>query len=149
MGTSFDASRLSGLAALALTVIGVLVIIGTGAVDRGLTGASAYLDVARSVTHLLGIGSSLLLAYYAVQARRRFAGGAFGESATATAIGAGAFAAAFVVIELNHGLGIDVLAGVGDMQLQMAVSMLLFTGTAFAFGWAFARIADALGGGGP
>ena len=44
MGTSFDASRLSGLAALALTVLGVLVIVGTGATDRGLAEASAYLD---------------------------------------------------------------------------------------------------------
>lgn len=146
MGTSFDASRLSGLAALALTVLGVLVIVGTGATDRGLAEASAYLDLARSATHFLGLGSSVLLAYYAIQARRRFAGGVFAESATATAVGAVAFAIAFLVMELNHGLGVDVLAVLGDMQLQMAVSMLLFTGTAFAFGWAFARVAGALGG---
>lgn len=148
MGTSFDAGRLSGLAAIALAVFGVLVIAGTGAVSRAAD-ATAYLDAARSATHLLGIGSSLLLAYYAVRARRRFAGGVFGRSATATGVGAGAFAVAFLVMELNHGLGVDVLAWLGDMQLEMAVSMFLFTGTALAFGWAFAEIAGALGGSGP
>ena len=146
METSFDASRLSGLAAFALTVLGVLVIVGTGAVDRGFAEASAYLDLARSATHLLGLGSSTLLAYYAVKARRRFAGGVFGESAVATAIGASAFAITFLVIELNHGLGVDLLGVLADPQLQMAVTMLLFTGAAFAFSWAFAQIADALEG---
>lgn len=147
MGTSFDASRLSQLAAGVLTVIGALVVAGTGIGSGDVANAGAYLDAARSVTHLFGLGASILLAYYAVQARRRFTGGVFGESATATAVGAGAFAVAFLVMELNHGLGIDVLGGLATMQLEMAVSMLLFTGTVFAFGWAFARIAGALGGG--
>lgn len=146
MGTSFDASRLSQLAAGVLTVIGALVVAGTGTVSGDMTNAGAYLDAARSATHLLGLGASVLLAYYAVQARRRFTGGVFGDSAGFTALGAGMFAIAFLVMELKHGLGVDVLGGLANMQLEMAVSMLLFTGTVFTFGWAFARIAGALGG---
>lgn len=147
MGISLDNRRLGGLAVGAVAAFALIGGAGTGASQMGDSGVS--LDAARSATHLLGLGSSLLLAHYAVQARRRFAGGVFGESATATAVGAGAFALAFLVMELNHGLGVDLLAGLGGMQLGMAVSMFLFTGTAFAFGWAFAEIADALGGSGP
>ena len=146
MSTSFDWRRVGGVAVAAVAGFGLLAAIGTGAVAGGLSDGGVYLSAARSAAHLLGIASSLALVYYAVQARQRFAGGAFGESATYTAVGGAAFAVAFVVMELNHGFGVDVLAFVGDMQLKMAISMVLFTGTAFAFGWAFYRIAGALGG---
>ena len=146
MSTSFDWRGVGGVAVGTVAGFGLLAAIGSGAVTGGLSDGGAYLSVARSAAHLLGIASSLALVYYAVRARRRFAGGAFGESATATAVGGAAFAVAFVVMELGHGYGIDVFAAVGDMQLKMAISMVLFTGTAFAFGWGFYRIAGALGG---
>lgn len=145
MSTALE-RRLGGLAIVALATLGVVVVVGTGAVARGLPDAGTYLSTALDVVHLLGLGASLLLAYYALGARRRFAGGALGESAGYTAVGAVAFAVAFFVMELDHGLGIDVLAGVGDPQLAMAISMFLFTGTTIAFGWAFGRFASVLGG---
>lgn len=144
MSTSLDRRRLGGVAAAVIAAFGLLGALGTGAGVGEGAGAGTYLSAARSAAHLLGIASSLVLVYYAVRANRRFAGGAFGESATATAVGAMAFAAAFVVSELNNGFGVDVLAGVGDMQMRMAINMVLFTGTVFAFGWAFYRIASAL-----
>lgn len=149
MSTSLDWGRVGGVAVGTVAAFGLLAVVGTGATRSGVADAGAYLAAVRSLAHLLGIAASLALVYYAVRANRRYAGGVFGESATATAVGGAAFAVAFVVMELNHGLDIDVLAGVGDMQLKMAITMVLFTGTTFAFGWAFYRIAGALGGGRP
>lgn len=146
MSTSFDRWRLGGLAAGVVVAFGLVGAVGTGAVAGEVSAPGAYLSAARSAAHLLGIGSSLVLVYYAVRANRRFAGGALGDSARATAVGGIAFAVAFAVVELEHGLGVDVLAGVGGMQLKMAVNMVLFTGTVFAFGWAFYRITRALAG---
>lgn len=147
MSIGFDRRHLGRLAIGTVAALGLLGVLGTGAVAWGLPDADAYLNLARSLVHVLGAAASLLLVYYAVGARRRFAGGAIGEAATATAVGGAAFALAFGVMELNHGLGIDLLAGIGDMQLSMAIQMVLFTGTALAFGWGFARLAGALSGG--
>lgn len=146
MSTSLDRRRLGGVAAGVVLAFGLIGAVGTGVVVGEVSDPGAYLSAARSAAHLLGIGSSLVLVYYAVRANRRFAGGVLGDSARATAVGALTFAAAFTVVELRHGLGVDVLAGVGDMQLKMAINMVLFTGTVFAFGWAFYRITRVLEG---
>lgn len=146
MGTSFDRRRLGGVAAGTIAVFALLGVGGTIAGSAQMVEAGAFLATARSIVHLLGIGFSLLLAYYASRARRRFAGGVFATSAGYTLVGATAFAVAFTVMELGHGLGVDVFAFVGEMQMRMAISMVLFTGTVFAFGWAYYRLAVALEG---
>lgn len=147
MGTSVERRRLGGLVVGAIAAFALLGVVGTAAVAWQVSGGASYLAAARSAAHLLGIAASLLLAYYAARARRRFAGGVFATSATYTLIGAVVFATAFLTMELNHGFGVDVLAFAGGMQTAMAIQMVLFTGTVFAFGWAYYRLADALGGG--
>ena len=146
MGTSFGQRHIGGLAAGTVVAFALLATAGTAAVVREGANAAGILATARSAAHLLGIAGSVLLAYYAVRARERFAGGVFATSATYTFAGASLFAVAFLVMELGHGFGIDVFAFVGDMQLAMAVSMFLFTATVFGFGWAYYRIASTLGG---
>lgn len=146
MAGSFDRRRMSGLAAGTVVGFALLAAAGTATVILQGSDAAGALAMARSAAHVLGMAGSVLLAYYAVQARRRFAGGVFATSAAYTLAGASMFAVAFLVMELGHGFGIDVFAFVRDMQLAMAVTMFLFTGTVFAFGWAYYRIASALGG---
>lgn len=146
MATSFGRWRVGRLAAGTVVAFAVLAGAGTAAVMREGGDAAGALAAARSAAHVLGMASSVLLAYYAVRARRRFAGGVFATSAAYTFAGASLFAVAFLVMELGHGFGIDVLAFVADMQLSMAITMFLFTGTVFGFGWAYYRIASALGG---
>lgn len=146
MATSFGRWQVGRLAAGTVVAFALLAAAGTAAVARGGADAAGALDAARSAAHVLGLAGSVLLAYYAVRARRRFAGGVFATSAAYTLAGAALFAVAFLVMELGHGLGVDVFAFVADMQLTMAITMFLFTGTVFGFGWAYYRIASALGG---
>ena len=146
MGTSFQRRRLGGVAAGTVALFGLIGAVGTAAVALQLSDGTSYLSAARSVAHVLGLAASLLLAYYASRARSRFSGGVFATSATYTLVGAVVFAVAFLSMELNHGFGINVLAFAGGMQTMMAIQMVLFTGTVFAFGWAYYRLARALGG---
>lgn len=146
MGTSYDRQSLGRLAVGTVVAFALLGAVGTAAVAWQGSGASGLLDSARSAAHVLGLVASGMLGYYAVRARRRFAGGVFATSATYTLAGASMFAAAFLVMELGHGFGVDVLAFVPGMQLRMAVNMVLFTGTVFAFGWAYYRLAGTLEG---
>lgn len=134
--------RRLGIATLAFG--GVLLMAGVAAATQGGSGMTRQAASVRSIVHILGMVTSLLLASYGYQARERFKGGVLGSAASAVIVGALMFAVAFLVEELDHGFGINIFNPVGDMQLQMALSMILFTGTVFAFGWAFYTISDEL-----
>lgn len=105
-----------------------------------------FVDAVMSVAHIVGIVASLLLVYYAYRARKKFAGGVIGNSATYVMIGGLTFTIAFLNRELSHGFGVN-LTGSLDMQMQMAVNMALFTVTVFAFGYAYYITASIFGGG--
>ena len=111
--------------------------------QSGGASATPGIDSLRSVVHIAGIATSLVLAYYAYRARSRFRGGVFATSATYVVVGATGFALAFLNMELQHGFGIVVFDALGR-QARLAVRMGLFAVTVFAFGRAGYLIAETL-----
>ena len=111
--------------------------------QSGGASATPGIDSLRSVVHIAGIATSLVLAYYAYRARSRFRGGVFATSATYVVVGATGFALAFLNMELQHGFGIVVFDALGR-QARLAVRMGLFAVTVFAFGRAVYLIAETL-----
>lgn len=116
---------------------------GLGIAAVVLVALTPAVDSFRSVVHVLGIATSVVLGYYAYRARTQFSGGVFAESATSTLVGAAMFALAFLHMELQHQFDVMLFAGL-DPQLRHAIRMGLFAATVFAFGRAVSLIAGTL-----
>lgn len=130
-----------------VSAVGLFGAVGVAAAQSGGHDHGAeFLNSLRSVTHIFGIVASSMLVLYGMKARRRFAGGVFGEAATFSIIGGVLFGLGFFQMELLHGFGINVFGFIPDMQLMMGLRMILFTGTVFGFGWAFYQMGNALKG---